>query len=237
VNPRSDKRALSLIVYDADRIQHPEAQIFDVGFWKIQDCVVGEAAGRGSAWFLETPFGSAVLREYLRGGWPGRFIRDRYVFTGWSRSRPVAEFNILVELHRLGLPVPRPLAALTRRRVLFYGGFLLTERIQGARAVADLMAERAEDDGFWARVGAGIRRFHDHGVVHADLNARNILVDETDTVFLIDFDRARLAPGGSARFAANLKRLRRSFDKLWPESEHARLEACWKCLEQGYVAA
>ena len=107
MNPRSDKRALSLIVYDADRIQHPQAQLFDVGFWKAQGCVVGEAVGRGSAWFLETPFGSAVLREYLRGGWPGRFIRDRYVFTGWSRSRPVAEFNILVELHRLGLPVPR----------------------------------------------------------------------------------------------------------------------------------
>jgi 3-deoxy-D-manno-octulosonic acid kinase len=237
VNPRSDKQALSLIVYDADRIQHPQAQIFDVDFWKAQGCVVGAAVGRGSAWFLQAPFGAAVLREYLRGGWPGRFIRDRYFFTGWSRSRPVAEFDMLVELHRLGLPVPRPLAALTRRRGLFYRGCLLTERIPGARTVADLMAERSADDAFWARIGAGIRRFHDHGVVHADLNARNILIDERDTVFLIDFDRARRAPGANARFAANLGRLRRSFDKLWPESGRGRLDDCWTSLEQGYVAA
>ena len=237
MNPRSDKQALSLIVYDADRIQHPQAQLFDVGFWKAQGRVVGEAVGRGSAWFLETPFGSAVLREYLRGGLPGRFIRDRYFFTGWSRSRPTAEFSLLVELHRLGLPAPRPLAALTRRRGLFYGGSLLTERIPGASAVADLMAERAADDAFWARIGAEVRRFHDHGVVHADLNARNILIDEADTVFLIDFDRARRATGASTRFAANLKRLRRSFDKLWPESVRGRLDGCWEKLQQGYVAA
>jgi 3-deoxy-D-manno-octulosonic acid kinase len=99
------------------------------------------------------------------------------------------------------------------------------------------MAERAEDDAFWARIGAGIRRFHDHGVIHADLNARNILVDAADTVFLIDFDRARRIPGASAQFAANLERLRRSFDKLWPESARGRLDDCWIRLEQGYVAA
>ena len=236
MKPRSDKQALSLIVYDADRIQHPKAQIFDIGFWKARGGVVGEAVGRGSAWFLETPFGEAVLREYLRGGLPGRFVRDRYLFTGWSRSRPVAEFNILVELHALGLPVPRPLAALTRRRGPLYSGCLLTERIPGVRPVADSMAERVGDAAFWARIGTCIRRFHDQGVVHADLNARNILVDAAGAVYLIDFDRARRTPGASARFAANLRRLRRSFEKLWPDSVRDRLDDCWIELEQGYVA-
>lgn len=237
MNPRSDKQALTLIVYDADRIQHPEAQIFDIGYWETQGGVTGEAVGRGSAWFLETPFGDAVLREYLRGGLPGRFVRKHYLFTGWRRSRPVAEFNILVELHRLGLPVPRPLAALTRRCGLLYTGSLLTARIHGARTVADVMAARSADAAFWARVGACIRRFHDQGVVHADLNARNILVDETNAVYLIDFDRAKRTPGATARFAANLERLKRSFEKLWPEADRGRLADCWSSLEQGYVAA
>lgn len=237
MKPRSDKQALSLIVYDADRIQHPVAQLFDLDYWKAQGGVAGEAVGRGSAWFLETPFGAAVLREYLRGGLPGRFIRNRYLFTGWARSRPVAEFNMLVELHRLGLPVPRPLAALTRRHGLLYGGCLITARIPGARTAADLMAERSADEPLWRGIGACIKRFHAQGVVHADLNARNILVDGSNTVFLIDFDRARRAPGANGAFARNLGRLRRSFDKLWPAGERERLDPCWRALEQAYVAA
>ena len=33
------------------------------------------------------------------------------------------------------------------------------------------------------------------GLIHADLNARNILVDAEGSIFLIDFDRARIRRG------------------------------------------
>lgn len=234
MKPRSHKQESVLIVYDADHVQHPGEHLFDAGYWEEQGGLAGEAVGRGSAYFLQTPFGDAVLREYLRGGVPGRFNRDRYLFTGWERSRPVAEFRILADLSAAGLPVPQPLAAITQRHGPVYTGSLLTRRIMDSLPVADLAARRSDEPGFWKAIGASVRRFHDHGVVHADLNARNILVDMEDRVYLIDFDRARLEPGQAAAYARNMKRLRRSFEKIWPEPLRARLDPCWDELINAY---
>ena len=234
MNPRNHKLDSAFIVYDADRVQHPDVRLFDPAYWKQQGGLAGEAVGRGSALFLDTPFGETVLRQYLRGGLPGRFIRDRYLFTGWERSRPVAEFNMLARLTGEGLPVPRPIAALARRHGPSYTGSLMTQRIMGALPLADLMVERSGRPEFWGSVGACIRHFHERGVVHADLNARNILVDLQNRVYLIDFDRARIAPGQAAAFRKNLDRLRRSFEKLWPVGVRERLDDCWHGLVDGY---
>lgn len=236
MKPRTHKESSRLIVYDADRIPHPEANLFDPGYWRQQGGLAGEAIGRGSAFFLETPFGHAVLREYLRGGLPGKFIRDRYLFTTWERSRPVWEFNILVELQKAGLPAPEPIAALTQKHGLLYTGSLLTRRIENALPLADIMVKRCEDRELWKLTGHCIRRFHDHGVIHADLNARNILVDASDDVYLIDFDRARIGSGQSAARERNLKRLLRSLKKLWPEAAANRLEPCWDWINEAYQA-
>ena len=113
---RSITKDSSLIVYDADRLVEPDCRLFDPEYWQEQGGLAGEAIGRGSAWFLDTPFGSAVLREYLRGGLVARISRDRYFFTGWEKTRPVAEFRILEQLSGEGLPVPEPIAGLVRRR-------------------------------------------------------------------------------------------------------------------------
>ena len=93
--------------------------MFDPDHWERAGAITGQAAGRGSALLLDTPFGEVVLREYLRGGWPARVSRDRYFFTGYQRSRRLAEFRILAALAERGLPVPRPVAALCDRLVLF----------------------------------------------------------------------------------------------------------------------
>ena len=234
VERRSITKDSSLIVYDADRIVEPDYRLFEPEYWRQQGGLAGAAIGRGSAWFLETPFGSAVLRECLRGGFPARINRDRYFFTGWDKTRPVAEFRILEQLSGEGLPVPEPLAALARRRGMFYTGSLLTRKIAGALPLADLMVEKSERPRLWRRTGRCIRRFHDRGVVHADLNARNILVDLEDRIFLIDFDRARIAPGREDAYQRNMKRLKRSFQKLWPRAIAGRMEPCWQDLMAGY---
>jgi 3-deoxy-D-manno-octulosonic acid kinase len=225
-----------LIVYDAEAIQHPGPTLFDPAHWQARGAVAGQAEGRGSAWLLDTPFGPAVLRRYLRGGAVARVSHDRYLFTGWQRSRPIAEFHALERLHSAGLPVPAPLAACVKRRGLRYTGSLLTRRIPDAMPLADLLAGDDPASPLWARVGACVRRFHEAGLVHADLNARNILVGAGETVYLIDFDRARIRPGAEDGFRRNLARLRRSLEKLWPPALPAeRLDACWRELERGYA--
>ncbi|MGK2926276.1 MAG: 3-deoxy-D-manno-octulosonic acid kinase [Lysobacterales bacterium] len=234
---RSHQQKSQVIVYDADRIQQPGPELFDPAHWVRCAAVAGRAAGRGSALLLETAFGPAVLRQYLRGGWPARFSRDRYLFTGYRRSRPLAEFRMLADLTAMGLPVPPPLAALCARQGPFYRGWLLMERIMPATPLADLLGECADDDPLWRRCGAMIRRFHAAGVVHADLNARNILVGEGERVHLVDFDRGRVVEGDDAAFRANLARLRRSLEKLWPDAVRGRLESCWEQLLRGYETA
>lgn len=234
---RSHSQESQVIVYDADRIQQPGPELFDPAHWERRAAVAGRAVGRGRTLLLETECGPAVLRQYLRGGWPARFSRDLYLFTGYQRSRPLAEFRMLVELGDMGLPAPAPLAALCARQGLLYRGWLLMERILQVVPLADLIAERADDNSLWRRCGAMIRRFHAVGVVHADLNARNILVGPGQAVHLVDFDRARIAEGDAAAFRANLARLRRSLEKLWPDALRADLDDCWNQLLGGYSQA
>lgn len=231
---RTHKQDSLVIVYDAERLEQPGPECFDPAWWRERGALIGKAQGRGSAFFLETDFGPAVLRQYLRGGQAARVSRDRYLFTGFERSRPLAEFRVLARLAEDGLPVPRPLAALCRRDGPFYTGWLLTRRIAEALPLADRIDDRHEDADLWLAVGATIRRFHEYGLVHADLNARNILVGAADDIHLIDLDRARLRAGDTRAFQANLRRLRRSLEKLWPAPLSDRLEACWTALRRGY---
>ena len=233
---RSHKQESLAIVYDADRVPQPGPELFDRELWERRGSVVGQAQGRGNALFLETPYGPAVLRQYLRGGWPAHVSDDRYLFTGFERSRPLREFQMLADLCGVPLPVPEPLAAMCLREGPFYRGWLLMQRIVGVATLAELLSTRARHDALWRHVGAAIRHFHRSGVVHADLNARNILVGEDDAIHLVDFDRARISEGNTAAFQANLRRLKRSLDKLWPLALADRLAPCWEALLQGYRA-
>ncbi|MEJ8568519.1 3-deoxy-D-manno-octulosonic acid kinase [Elongatibacter sediminis] len=221
------------IVYDANRIEQPDERLFEPRYWREQGAIRGQARGRGSALMLDTPFGPAVLRQYLRGGQVARFSRDRYIFTGYRRSRPMREVGVLAYLVRQGLPVPRPLGAICRRYGPTYQGALITRRIEGAEPLADVMGQQACDDPVWATIGVTIRRMHEAGVVHADLNARNILVAGDSRVYLLDFDRAVLKRGAGQRYRANLERLKRSLVKCWPSAADG-FEECWTRIKLGY---
>jgi 3-deoxy-D-manno-octulosonic acid kinase len=223
------------IVYDADCIKDPSATLFDPAAWEGAGRMSGRAPGRGSALFVDGPFGAAVLRRYYRGGWPARFSRDGYLFTGLHRTRPFREFALLGELSRRGLPVPSPLAAMCRKGLLTYRGALLTRRLAGVVTLADVLGEPGAPVAAWRDAGACIARFHRAGVAHADLNARNILWrGATGEVFLVDFDRARFDPGRRVHGSANLARLRRSLQKLWPAGAAVPMENCWRDLLEGY---
>lgn len=235
VKARSQKQDSLVIVYDADRIPQPGPELFEPAHWQDRGAVAGEAAGRGRALLLETAFGPAVLRQYLRGGWPARFSRECYLFLGYARARPLAEFEVLAELAQAGLPVPPPLAALCVRQGLCYRGWLLMERILDVTPLADLLAAHSEDAALWRHCGEIVRRFHKAGVVHADLNARNLLVGPNQEIHLVDFDRARIREGDVAGFRRNLARLKRSLEKLWPAAARNRLEPCWQWLLDGYA--
>lgn len=222
------------IAYDASLMETPTLDYFSVDYWRAKQALEGEAVGRGSAWFINAAFGPVVLRQYLRGGWVAKISHQSYFFTTVSRSRPFREYHLLAALYDLGLPVPKPVAALCEFHGIVSTGALMTARISSARTLADLLPGNNGDDGLWESVGKCIRRFHDAGVWHADLNARNILLDADSQVFLIDFDRARFTPGKAVNGLGNLKRLKRSLSKLWPPGELSCMQTAWAQLRAGY---
>lgn len=222
------------IVFDADLMDVPGVEYFNVDFWRSRTALSGQAVGRGSAWFIEAPCGPVVLRHYLRGGWAAKFSRQAYFFTGIARSRPFREYHLLAELYAKGLPVPRPVAALCQHRGVISTGVIMTARIKSATTLADMLAGEGPVRGVWTSVGRCIRQFHDAGVWHADLNARNLLLDAEFKVFLIDFDRARFSPGKPVNGEGNLDRLKRSLVKFWPAKKVTALNAAWAELKAAY---
>jgi 3-deoxy-D-manno-octulosonic acid kinase len=230
------KSQSGVIVYDAELFSLAKAQPgpawFDPDWWREKSLVVSERAGRGTTLIVDTPVGRAALRQYLRGGWVAKLVRSRYFFTGYRRSRPFREFRILEKLAVLNLPAPRPVAAICRRHGFTSTGALITLEIPNARPLEEVLP--GLDANAWRTVGACIRKFHQHGVVHLDLTVRNILIQEGGGIFVIDFDRARIHLGATRAFSNNLQRLRRSLLKAWPETERDMEALAWTHLLQGY---
>jgi 3-deoxy-D-manno-octulosonic acid kinase len=237
MNPVTHSENRHSIVYDADRIPEPDLCLFDPGYWVKNEAVTGLSVGRGTTLMLETSFGPAVLRTYLRGGWAARLSRDRYFYSGFRSSRPFREFTILQQLAALGLPSPVPLAACCIRGSLSYRGALIMDQIMHVRPLAELLGGPGPTAEIWPAVGACVRRFHEAGVDHADLNAGNLLVDrEGLQVYLVDFDRCTISVGKKINGRANLARLKRSIFKLWPREDSATLAQCWQATLDGYHA-
>ncbi|WP_183383083.1 3-deoxy-D-manno-octulosonic acid kinase [Halomonas stenophila] len=207
------------ILYDADSLCDADGapQIgphsLDPDHWRRSGRVVGEAPGRGASLFLEAGAEQWVLRPYRRGGLVARLSEARYLWTGRERTRAFREMRLTAELFDLGLPVPRPVAAGVTRHGLTYEAALLTVRLPGAQALAERLASGEADAALLREVGRTVRRFHDAGLDHVDLNARNLLVAPDDGIWLIDLDRCRRRPPGAWR-EANLDRLARSLVKF-----------------------
>ncbi len=209
--------------------------VFDVRALRERGLVTGTSGGgRAGATFFTLGGASLVLRPYRRGGAVRHLSPDRYVSLGLERSRAMREFALLLELERLELPAPRAYAARRTSHGVLESGALVTYRLPG-RTLAERIA--AGEHVPWADIGRCIARFHRAGVVHADLNAHNVLVaDEAPGVFLIDFDRGRILGGGAGRAAeANVTRLRRSLVKVSMGTAHApdvdgadALAAAWR---------
>lgn len=231
-----------LILHDADSLSdacashqlssptHPlSTALFEADYWQSRGLVVGEAPGRGSSLFLQArDHEQWVLRPYQRGGLIAKVNKQRYVWLGAERTRAFREVRLTASLYEQGLPVPRPVACCVTRFGLTYEAALLTVRIPGARALASLLSAEEADEALLMRVGAMIKRFHQAGLDHVDLNARNILVDEAGKPWLIDLDRCRLRPPGKWQ-AGNLQRLERSVVKFASARPHTHIVA-------GYLA-
>ena len=226
--------ARGAMLYDASRVSNLTAEWFTPRYWESRGVLERTASGRGAAYFFSADGKRYVLRHYRRGGLAARLSADHYAFLGEDNTRPFAEWQMTYSLHRAGLPVPAPIAARYQRAGgVTYTGDLITERLPIVGSLAECLRTGALSILTWISIGRCIRRFHDLGVCHADLNTHNILLSE-EQVYLIDFDRSQLRGTGLWR-DANLVRLRRSLEKVtWALPSERFGEADWHGLLDGY---
>lgn len=224
--------------YDETAIENFSPKLLDVDYWQQNNSIVGTAQGRGTTYFVEQEQQQWVLRHYYRGGLMGRIIHDSYLFTGWQNTRAAKEFLLLKQLEILQLPAPKAIAYRVMKSGISYRADLLTSRIEQARDLVAMLSQGEIDPSLWSTIGQHIQLFHQHGIYHHDLNAHNILIDNHNKVWIIDFDRSEQRTPSKTWQQANMDRLLRSFNK-----EKAKLDKFhwhmdnWQRLMEGYLGA
>jgi 3-deoxy-D-manno-octulosonic acid kinase len=180
---------------------------------------VAAADGRTATAVLAVP--GCSERIHLRPVRHGGLLAPLWRGAILGITRPAAELRVNARLFDAGAPVPRPaLVAAHRARGPLWSAVVGTVHVEAAR---DGLAWLAAKPPFPELVhgaraaGAAIRRFHDAGGQHADLQIKNLLVRTSGggiEVLVIDLDRARAGPPPSpARRMRELARLVRSLHK------------------------
>jgi 3-deoxy-D-manno-octulosonic acid kinase len=136
------------------------------------------------------------------------------------------------------------------RRGLVYHADLITQAIPGVRPLSAVVnaaaGEPTLDAGGWRAIGACLRRFHDAGADHADLNAHNVLLEVARVaagtlapdagVHLVDFDRGLLRAAGAGTWRErNLERFERSLRKVTRGTPERFGPEQWALVREGYA--
>lgn len=160
-----------------------------------------------------------VIRHYSHGGLLRFVTRDLYLFG----SRSFQELALTEEIRSSGIGTVQPVGAMHRCFLTpFYRAYLMSLEIPGAKdmvhylqnigpqpAGETLVAKRK----IIRSAGFLLRKFHQAGFFHADLQLKNLLVTD-GKVLLIDFDRSYRKPSlSTGERVKNLLRLDRSVDK------------------------
>lgn len=192
--------------------------------------------GRGSVYSFEYKNIDLVLRHYHRGGVPAKLIKDKYLWTSLDKSRAMLEMQMLLKMHKAGLPVPKPAAVYIQKSGLIYQADIITVLIPNARTLSSILTDNSISSEDWQRLGQMIKKFHLHNCNHADLNAHNIMLDQKKDVYLIDFDKSDIKASSGKWQMNNLQRLKRSLEKLASADKKFNYTATdFSSLMQGYT--
>ncbi|HZN54905.1 MAG TPA: lipopolysaccharide kinase InaA family protein [Candidatus Polarisedimenticolaceae bacterium] len=186
--------------------------------WRAASQAVSGGSGRGGTAVIEGAGGARWrIKLMRRGGRLASLWKDRYP----SASRLVAILAASVEARARGIPTPRPIAlAVEAGPSGLVRGAMAFEEVEGGEDLARRVIGRALTRDDLAAVMRAVRRMHDGGMLHPDLNLGNLLLrgarPDASDVLVIDLDRARFVSGPVAfgpRQAA-IRRMERSCAKL-----------------------
>lgn len=157
----------------------------------LRDRASNTYRGRGRPFGVEVPgAGRVFVRPYLHGGVLGRLTGDLHAGDG----RFASELALHVDAARAGVPVCEALGFVSRAAGPFRRGWLLLRELPGAGDLLDVLASPLPPPlrrALLAAAGRAVRALHDAGFDHPDLHFKNLLLDGTGTVRVLDLDRSR----------------------------------------------
>ncbi|HEX6558679.1 MAG TPA: lipopolysaccharide kinase InaA family protein [Longimicrobiales bacterium] len=186
--------------------------------------------GRAPVHLLMVDGESWVVRHYHRGGAVARLLHDRYLRTGGSRA--LRELSVSVAARARGIATPIVIAALEYPDGAFTRYDIATRFISDARdLVSILFGADAVTDALLDRVVDLIQQIVQRGMMHRDLNLKNILVS-TERAWVIDLDRCELratrrtadALAMQRRFMRSLEKWQHKLGRKLPHTQCVRLE-------------
>lgn len=202
-----------------------------------------ELLGRGLTLHVPAPAGAAaaegerwVVRHYRRGGAVARINEDRYLDIG--TRRPVRELKASHAARERGLPTPQVIGFAFHPTGVWYRADIVTRWVPDSVDLAAVLfpddpasqpAERGRRA--MALTGELVRRAHEAGLVHNDLNLKNVLLQHFDadageraSGWLLDLDRAAVTRDSVAKFERDLmlRRFARSLKK-WEKKRRTKL--------------
>ena len=188
-------------------------RLFSLAFIKENADNLEFKGGRGQTALFSLSGENLVLRQYLRGGLWGKLMHDKFFIGAQDAHRAFNEFILLGKLKAKGLPVPDPVAAKEEKEGLFLRNYIIIKQIKNCADLSYVIKERHLSADEFTKIGSTLKRFFDVGVLHTDLNIRNILLDNKGDVYVIDFDKCKLTDLNRQDKDAMLARLLRSFNK------------------------
>lgn len=196
--------------------------------------------GRSRVDFITVQGRPLVLRHYCRGGMVRHFLRDSFFRVPFLHTcyRPFEELDILRRLAARGVAVPTPVVGGVRHLVggWVYRAVLVTEELPEVQNLLFLALtaklqseEQAAVAALCQKAGVEAGKMIDQRIDHPDLHLGNVLVQRSEQIVLIDFDRARVLDQASA------ERLQQSLIARWNRSlvKHGVAEFTLGAFEAG----
>jgi 3-deoxy-D-manno-octulosonic acid kinase len=131
--------------------------------------------------------GPVVIKQFMRGGLMRYFIKNKYLKCGKTRSQ--TEYEIMHKLRQIGICTLEPIAYAYRGFPL-YSAWLITRKIKKTSTLAELSRQDIKRvTRIMAKVIEQIDRLIECRCTHVDLHPGNILVDQDNNIYIIDFDK------------------------------------------------
>ena len=214
--------------------------------WAAAQPDAGAMTGRGRVYSVRAPAGGPdrrarwVVRHYFRGGLVARWLTDRYVAGGVPR--PIREAEASTAARARGIPTPAVVAGAVYPSGIFYRADIVTEQIPSASDLADVLfgdnPVGFEAEAALSAAGRLVRTLEREGLLHADLNAKNIVIHgeaEGPSAFLVDLDQCCARGIGVPAPALPMRRrLVRSLRKFERRMERYLHHGAWAALHRGF---